>query len=146
MLYVGEDQVIEAIGEGVVRRSLADALNGARLAVAYRRRDITLPVANRVINAAQALIGRGYDHTGAAGAGIRANPVLCSAVGIIPCAAAHVGAFNNRARFFCSELVLEAFRQANVPIIDGNPGTATPQDIVRAYSRRILLYVGHLVT
>lgn len=38
MLYIGGGAIVEAIDAGVVRRPLADALQGAVLAIALRRR------------------------------------------------------------------------------------------------------------
>ena len=87
---------------------------------------------------------------GAAGAGIARQGVICNAIGIIPCVAAgiaaHFGAFNSEEKFFCSELVLEAFRLAGVPLVKVTPQLSTPQTIVEAHSDGILEYVGHLIT
>jgi len=53
--------------------------------------------------------------------------------------------FKSSDKFYCSQLVLEAFRQAGHPIISASPNTSTPEDIPEAYSHGKLLYVGHLV-
>jgi cell wall-associated NlpC family hydrolase len=144
MLYVGNGQVIEAIGNGVVERTLPTALGGATVAVAYRRSALTPNQAAAVVSFVRRQVGNGYDHTGAVGAGLRANPVLCIVSGIVVCTAAHTGLLQRRERFYCSELVLEAFRQAAVPIVAHQPGVSTPQDIVTAYGSGTLEYVGHL--
>ncbi len=145
MIYAGGGQVIEAIGEGgVVNRPLSAALADATLAVAYRHRNVGRGNASAIIGFARQWVGRRYDTSGAAGAGIAGNGVICLAVGIVACAAAKGGKFNNRDEFFCSELVLEAFRRAGAPITNVPPSTSSPQHIVRAYSQGQLQYVGHL--
>ena len=145
MLYAGNDNVIEAIGEGVVRRTLRLATSHATLAVAYRHRNVTADVGASIVRYAEQFIGRDYDAAGAAGAGIADNGVICVAVGIVPCLAARAGAFNSRDDFYCSELVLEAFRLGGVPILDAAPSMSTPQHLVSAHSSGKLQYVGHVV-
>jgi hypothetical protein len=41
IIYVGGSTVVEAVGAGVVRQRLVDALQGAVLAIALRRRNLT---------------------------------------------------------------------------------------------------------
>jgi hypothetical protein len=41
MIYIGGSTVIEAVERGVLRRPLAEALGGAVLAIALRRRNLT---------------------------------------------------------------------------------------------------------
>src|SRR5437016_420646 len=53
ILYTGNDSVIEAIGEGVVSRSITASLAHATLAVAYRRKALTSGAAQAVIRYAQ---------------------------------------------------------------------------------------------
>ena len=48
-LYIGNGEVIEAIGEGVVRQSLANALSDDTLAVVYRRIGLSAAQAGLVI-------------------------------------------------------------------------------------------------
>lgn len=146
MLYVGNGNIVEAIGDGVVRRTLQMAVNDATLAVAYRRRNVTPGNGASIVRHAEQFIGRAYDARGAAGAGIADNGVICIAVGIVACVAARAGAFNNRDSFYCSELVLEAFRLAGTPILDVAPSMSTPQHLVRAHSSGKLQYVGHVVS
>jgi hypothetical protein len=42
--------------------------------------------------------------------------------------------------------VLEAYRRAGVSFITQDPNTSQPEDMVTAYSKDKLLYVGHLVS
>ena len=143
MLYVGNDHIIDATGElGVMRRTLQSAVGDATLAVAYRRSNVTEANGRMIARHAEKFLGRAYDTSGAAGAGIARQGVICVAAGI----AAHFGAFNSEEKFFCSELVLEAFRLAGVPLVKVTPQLSTPQTIVEAHSDGILEYVGHLIT
>lgn len=147
-LYAGEGKVIEAIGEGVVMRSLGASLNDHYLAVAYRVRGLQDLTATQIVNFMRSKLGRKYDTVGAAAAGSRGpiGGVVCVEVfGIIPCAAAQAGAFKSRDKFYCSQIVLEAYRRAGASFLDQNPNTSYPQDIVTAYSRGKLMYVGHLI-
>jgi cell wall-associated NlpC family hydrolase len=144
-LYDGDGGVIEAVGEGVRQVSLEKALAGHTLAVAYRVRGMTDNLADSVVDIASSWLNKKYDTLGAAGAGAR-NPVVCVyAFGIAACPVALAGGFKSSDKFYCSQLVLEAYRRAGVPFIAQNPKTSQPQDLVNAYSHGKLLYVGHLV-
>lgn len=147
-LYAGNGRVIEAVGEGVVMRSLDESLEGHDLAVAYRVRGMQIPIADKIVSFVRSKIGKKYDTLGAAAAGAR-GPVggwVCvRAFGIVPCGLARAGVFKSDDKFYCSQLVLEAYRQAGASFIDQNPNTSYPQDIVTAYSSGKLMYVGHLI-
>jgi cell wall-associated NlpC family hydrolase len=139
-LYAGDGNVVEAIGEGVVQRSLAKALDEDYLAVAYRVRGMTPSTAARIVHVAAQWKGKKYDTPGALEAGAR-SPVLCV---IVACGAARAGAFKSSDKFYCSQLVLEAYRQAGASFVTQDPNLSQPQDVVTAYSKGKLLYVGHL--
>jgi uncharacterized protein YycO len=146
-LYDGAGQVYEAIGPGVSHRPLMVAIAGDTLAVTYRVRNMSPSAASAVIAFADAAwkARKQYDLLGAIGAGMHYNPMVCiDVVGIIPCAIGYLGGFKNSDKFYCSQLVLEAYRQAHVSFIDVNPNVSVPQDLVNAYSRHKLMYVGHL--
>jgi hypothetical protein len=148
MLYAGQDEVIEAVGEGVLHRPLATALHDARLAVAYRYKDLPEAAATKIISYADAQAARHakYDPLGAAGAGLNTNKVACVVALGIACPVAAGGGLNDQDRFFCSELVLDAYQRAGHPLVRTAPGVASPDRIVEAYSHGVLVYVGHLVT
>ena len=149
VLYAGEGNVIEAIDQGVVERALEQALNEATLVIALRRRDMSDARRRLVIDHARSFVGRPYDYTGAAGAGLshRRGLLACS-MSPGPCVALYVAAKRNASdahkdtRFFCSELAARAFQLAGMPIADADPSFMTPRAIRVAAS---LLYVGHLV-
>ena len=146
MLYTGDNYVIEAIGSGVVRRPLSEALHDSYLAVAYRHQNMNPIHARLIIRYANEQLSKPYDTPGAIlGGGGRASPILCVVLlGTAACGAARAGTFSSNDRFFCSELVIEAYRQANMPIITGRSDTSNPNNIVEAYSVGRLQYVGHL--
>jgi cell wall-associated NlpC family hydrolase len=144
-LYAGHDQVIEALLNGVMVHTLSASLKGDYLAVAYRVRGITLKTAAEVVKLASRWSGKQYDTLGALGAGAR-NPLVCVFVyGIGLCSVALGGGFRSSDKFYCSQLVLEAYREAGASFITQNPNTSQPQDMVTAYSHGKLLYVGHLI-
>jgi len=150
-LFIGNGQVIEAVGEGVRQVPLSASLKDHCLAVAYRVRGINPGVALRIVQFAHqwAAEKRKYDTLGAAAAGSRARAggAICVLVfGIVPCGGAQAGAFKSSDKFYCSQLVLEAYRRAGASFIQQNPNTSYPQDLVTAYSQGKLLYVGHLVS
>jgi|HubBroStandDraft_6_1064221.scaffolds.fasta_scaffold16248_2 cell wall-associated NlpC family hydrolase len=145
-LYIGDGEVIEAIGPGVKERPLNKSLDDHSLAVAYRARGMTPSAAAIIVHFAKQWKGKKYDTVGAAAAGAR-NPFVCVVVmGIAPCAAARAGKFKSSDKFYCSQLVLEAYRRAGVSFITQDPNTSQPEDMVTAYSKDKLLYVGHLVS
>jgi len=49
-------------------------------------------------------------------------------------------------RFFCSELVAAAYRQAGVPLVTARSDSASPQTIVEVAASGDLQYIGHLVS
>lgn len=160
MLYKGNGIVIEAIAEGVVERSWADASRDATLAIALRRRNMNDSLKDEVIKHAESFKGLKYDAVGAAGAGIYKprgsvlSGLLFGGIGILPLGSSASlithGAILNNARdgnkdnaFFCSELVARAFQLAGMPLSDGvEPTFMNPRE-VRVSSK--LIYVGHLI-
>jgi cell wall-associated NlpC family hydrolase len=153
ILYAGTGQVVEAVQAGVVARSLNEALKGATVAVAYRYRGLTPRQACIAITYARTKVGLKYDVGGALGGGARANPAVCvvalqPALGIFgafsACGAAANGKWQNPNRYYCSELVLESFQKAGIHIVPVSPSVSVPEDIVGAYNRGVLEYVGHL--
>lgn len=144
MLFVGNGEVIEAVGSGVRRVALGTAINDASLAVAYRVPDLTEKEGRMVVGFALGQIGKKYDTGGAAGAGIARNPLACAAAGVVICVAARTESLASGGRFYCSELVLAAYAAANRPLVARSPSLSVPNDIPQAYSHGRLVYVGHL--
>jgi cell wall-associated NlpC family hydrolase len=147
MLYAGNGRVIEAIGSGVVERNLSEAIADAQLAVAYRYQNLGAR-GSAIVSFARRQVGSAYDTGGAALSGIThhraaalsmASPLL----GIILLTAAIT---ERRDRFFCSELVLQAYESAGVRLTPIASRAASPQRIIEAVASQELRYVGHLKT
>ncbi len=145
MLYLGGGSVIEAIGEGVTERSLSAAIRDATLAVGYRVKGLNPAIAPAVVRFARQWVGKKYDALGALGGGAAHNLMFCAALGIGLCVGAHKGRFASEDKFYCSEVVFEAFRLAGVPLITRRSDISVPHDVVSVYLDGRLLYVGHLV-
>jgi len=149
-LYVGNGEIIEAIGQGVVRQPLARAMSDDTLVSVYRRIRMSTAQANMVVRYAAMQIGKPYDSAGAAGAGAtsfgRGGFITLFVSSIIPIVGYGLIAadINNRlnpeASFFCSELVALAFDHANVSLGSGAAST-TPGDISSAH---VLNFIGNL--
>jgi hypothetical protein len=155
ILYVGGSFVIEAVGEGVRRRPLAEAMEGANLAIALRRRGLTEQQRSAVLEHANrfALKALPYDAIGAAGAGVAtgSHGALLAGFGCqvyLPLCALAAGSVVDNARpekadnaFFCSELVARCFELAGAPVVQGSASFAAPRAIRMANT---LLYMGKL--
>lgn len=155
MLYVGGSFVIEAVGEGVRRRPLSEALEGATLAIALRRRNLTEKQRSAVIDHAIkfALGNLPYDALGAAGAGVATGSrgALLAGYGCavyLPLCAFAGGSVMDNAKpenadkaFFCSELVARCFELAGAPVVEGAASFAAPRAIRMANT---LLYLGKI--
>ena len=123
-LYAGDPGVIEAIGSGVVIRPLSIALADDVLAVVYRDPDVDASTGQVILNYASRYLGQPYSVRGAIGSAL------------IPCR------LNSRGSgFFCSQLVIQAYSEAGVPLTSLASQCITPHDIVGIVG---LQYVGHL--
>jgi hypothetical protein len=153
MVYVGQGgQVVEAIGSGVVMRSLEEALGNATVAVAFRAPDLDetgrLVVADKVA----AYIGKSYDFYGVFNqARFQVHSTVCD---LLPDGAkdlcrtgwriVDLGSDHND-RFFCSEMILAAYDAAGVPLTTTPPHWNSPEDLAQlSFKAGVLQYVGHL--
>jgi uncharacterized protein YycO len=127
-LYCGSGTVIEAIGAGVVSRSIYDSLADDALAVAYRHPAVTPSIAAAIVAYASSHINDAYSVKGAIAA---ADPILCRIVGTKPAA------------FFCSQLVIESYKQGGMPLTSLPAQCVTPDGVAEIAFER-LVYIGHL--
>ena len=125
-LYIGHNDVIEAIGEGVVRRSLAAAMAHDTLTVAYRNPRMTQLHADRIVDFVTKQVGHPYSTKGAA----RAPTALCRFI-------------STGEGFFCSQLVVEAYMRAGIPLTKMPSTCITPGGLVEI-AEKDFQYVGHL--
>ncbi len=120
-VYVGDGMVVEAIGDGVVHRTLSRTLSETRIAAAYRVPNLTAAqrrsIKTFVLDAAAR--GVGYDY----------QAIL---TGLMT---------EDDEAYFCSELIFDAYAHAGRSI--GDPSSSAPNDVIRI---RGIEYLGHLKT
>jgi hypothetical protein len=162
-VYIGEQRIAEAVGQGIVVRSVDAMLADESVVVAFRHPRLTGEQGERIGAFALSKVGGSYNHVGVVlMAPFSLERRLCE-VPLVPevvrdfcirgVATIQLGASRND-RFFCSQFVLEAYRQAGLPITDADPRFISPADILHMRegdvpSVRIhesLVYLGHLKT
>jgi cell wall-associated NlpC family hydrolase len=160
-VYVGDQEIVEAVGQGVRRRRLADVLDEEAVVVAFRHPKLTPAQGEKIRAFALAKVGSHYDHLGIMlQAPFSIERRLCE-LPLVPdairnaciqgIATIQLGTPGND-RFFCSQLVLEAYRQAGLPITDADPRWVSPADILHMREGDVpsmkihqpLAYLGHL--
>ncbi|RDD61010.1 hypothetical protein [Ferruginivarius sediminum] len=141
MVYIGPDEagthkVIESVAEGVVERGLAEAIADASVAVAFRHPSLTAEMAGQLVSTLRGLIGHDYDFGGILRqARFRVGPDSDERRRVV------LGTDNDD-KFFCSELVLEAYRRVGLPLSETPPHWSSPGDIADVLMP--IGYVGHL--
>lgn len=141
MIYAGDGKVIEAVGHGVREIPLADAIQDAILAVAYRVPGLDAAAAARVVAHAHSRVGNPYNFAGVAFQGFRIlNPLPAAVINAVG-SALHVEP-GQAGAVYCSELVLESFERGGIPL-GTRPSQSTP-DGVAQLARSRWTYVGHL--
>lgn len=142
MLYAGAGRVIEAVQDGVRDVPLATAIDDAILAVAYRHPRLDAVRMAAVVAHARSRVGNPYNLAGVAYQGVRIMNPLPTAV--IDAIGRRLGVEVGQAgAVYCSELVLESFERAGLPLTNTRPSQSTP-DQVAHIARGTLSYVGHL--
>jgi cell wall-associated NlpC family hydrolase len=160
-LYVGDGRIAEAVGSGVRLRLMPAVLQEEAVVVAFRDPRVGAAEGRAIAEYALRQVGHRYDHLGvmlqvpfSIERRVCELPVVPSLVRdfcIRGFATVQLGAFSND-QFFCSQFVLEAYRQAGLPITDAAPRWLTPRDILHMREgdvpsvkvRQALVYVGHL--
>ncbi|CAN7619235.1 YiiX/YebB-like N1pC/P60 family cysteine hydrolase [Acidovorax sp. LjRoot194] len=160
-LYLGDDRIIEAVGSGVRMRSTAEFVADEATIVAFRHPGVTDEHATAMRAFAQAQDGKKYNTTGIVlQAPFTLQRKYCE-LPLVPgsvrdacirgIAAIQLGAARND-RFFCSQLVLEAYRAAQLPLTDASALLISPADLLHMREgdvpsvqiKQALQYVGHL--
>ena len=160
-IYLGDERIAEAVGHGIVVRTLAEVLRDESVVVAFRHPALDAHQAERIGRFAEARIGERYNTLGvvlmapfALERRVCELPLVPGAVRdfcIRGVAAIALGAGSSD-RFFCSQFVLEAYARAGLPITDADPRLVSPADILHMREgdvpsvaiRQALVYVGHL--
>jgi cell wall-associated NlpC family hydrolase len=137
-LYIRGGMVGESSSEGGgVRKSpLAESIRNSSLVDVYRRPGLSTHLARCIAMFAESQVGYGYNGRGAVNTHtLRAHPLIrWIARGVVK---------SDRGRFYCSQLVLEAFRHNGVCLAH-SPGSSEPGDIPNAFQLGELEYVGRL--
>ena len=160
-IYIGDGKVVEAVRPEVRVRQLDEFMADEKLVVALRYPGLSAQQARSISEYALSKSGTGFNFLGVTlHVPFAVKRVVCE-LPLMPSAARDacirgIGMIHklaaSEARLFCSQLVLQAFRQAGVPITDADPRLTSPADILHMRegdvpSVRInkpLRYVGHL--
>lgn len=161
VLYLGDGQVAEAVGSGVRARPLEAVTAEEQMVVAFRLPGVTPSHAEQMRAWAVSQVGTRYNTGGVL---LQAPFVLNRRMCELPLLPDAVRNFcvNGMAtvqlgtsrddQFFCSQFVLEAYRQAGLPITTADPRWVSPADLLHMRegdvpsipANRPLRYVGHL--
>jgi cell wall-associated NlpC family hydrolase len=160
-IYIGNEEIVEAVGSGIRRITANEALADNSVVVAFRHPRIEAPHAEAIRAFALAQVGRPYNHVGAVlQAPFSVQRRICE-LPLVPEAvrdgcirgigAIQLGAASND-RFFCSQFVLEAYRRAGLPMTKADPRLINPADLLHMRegdvpsirSEQALEYIGHL--
>ena len=117
-IYIGDGQVIESVDEGVVVRSLTDALQDDYYAAAFRADALTDPQRSTLVRWLRSQVGKQYDY-----------------VAIIS-----LLQYQQPEKWFCSELVFAAFEHVGAPL-GPLPSQSNPGDVLTISG---VTYLGHL--
>ncbi|GAB2455790.1 YaeF family permuted papain-like enzyme [Comamonas humi] len=160
-LYLGDGRVVDAVGSGVRELPLHAFIDEADAVVAFRHPGLQDGHLPPLADFARAQVGQPYN---LAGVMLQAPFALERRVCELPLlpgpvrdfclrgiALVQLGAGPND-RFFCSQLVLEAYKRAGLPLTDADPRLATPADLLHmregdvpsVRTHQALRYVGHL--
>lgn len=160
-LYLGDDNIAEAVGSGIRTRKMAEFVEDESTIVAFRHPGVRIEHADTMRSFAQAQSGKKYNVVGVV---LQAPftlqrqycelplvPSLVRDACIRGLAAIQLGVARND-RFFCSQFVLAAYQQAGLQLTTADPLLVSPADLLHMRegdvpSVRIaqaLHYVGHL--
>lgn len=161
LLYLGDGLIAEAVGTGVRARPLADVVAEEQMVVAFRVPGLDEARVRKLRDWANAQVGTRYNTTGVLlNAPFVLNRRLCE-LPLLPASVSNfcisgmamvqLGASRDD-QFFCSQFVLEAYRQAGMPITDADPRWVSPADLLHMREGDVpsiaatqpLRYVGHL--
>ena len=160
-VYLGNEQIAEAVGAGIRRRSMDQLLAEEATVVAFRHPDITAEQAAKINAFTARHEGQKYNYVGVMlQAPFALERRLCE-LPLVPSlvrdfcirgiAAVQLGLGRND-QFFCSQFILEAYRSAGLPLTDADPRLINPGDLLHMREGDVpsikiyqtLQYVGHL--
>ena len=160
-LYLGNDDIAEAVGSGIRTRKMAEFIDGESTVVAFRHPGVRAEHAETMRSFARAQAGKKYNMVGIV---LQAPftlqrqycelplvPGLVRDACIRGLAAIQLGVARND-RFFCSQFVLAAYQEAKLPLTSADPLLVSPADLLHMREgdvpsvriEQTLHYVGHL--
>ena len=161
LLYLGDGQIVEAVGDGVRAGTIEGVVAEEQMVVAFRVPGVTPAHMVPMRQWALSKVGTRYNTLGIMlTAPFVLDRRLCE-LPLIPTSAREfcirgfatiqLGASRND-QFFCSQFVLEAFNQAGLPITTADPRWVSPADLLHMREGDVpsiaatqpLRYVGHL--
>ncbi len=160
-LYIGDGRVVDAVRAGVQERSIDQVIAEESVVLVLRYPDLTETQARRIRAYARRKVGAGFNFFGITvqipyTVGRRACELPFLAEVIRDACIRTMGVLSKLAskedRLFCSQLVLQAYQHAGVPLTDADPRIISPADILHMREgdvpsvriRKTLRYVGHL--
>lgn len=160
-VYLGDDRISEAVGQGIRSRSVKALVADEATIVAFRHPDITAEQAAKIKAFAALHEGGKYNYLGIMlQAPFTLERRMCE-LPLVPSnvrdfcirgiAAVQLGLGRND-QFFCSQFILEAYRNAGLPLTDADPRLINPGDLLHMREgdvpsvriHKALQYVGHL--
>jgi hypothetical protein len=160
-VYMADQQVAEAVGEGIRLRSVTDLLAEETTIVVFRHPGVTADSMLKMDAFVTKHVGQKYNYFGvmlqapfAIERRVCELPLVPSLVRdfcIQGVAAVQLGLGRND-QFFCSQFVLEAYKTAGLSLTDADPRLISPGDLLHMREgdvpsikiRQKLQYVGHL--
>lgn len=160
-IYMGNNQIAEAVGSGIRIRSADAMLEDEATVVAFRHPDLTAGQAVQINTFVASHEGKKYNYLGVMlQAPFALERRMCE-LPLVPSmvrdfcirgiAAVQLGLGRND-QFFCSQFILEAYRSAGLPLTDADPRLINPGDLLHMREGDVpsvmihkpLKYVGHL--
>ena len=160
-LYLGDGQVVEAVGSGVRLRHVTDFVAEEATIVAFRHPGLSPAQAQSLRQFSLAQVGKKYNGMGIVLQAPFTLQLQTCELPVVPglvrdfcirgLAAVQLGAARND-RFFCSQLVLQAYQQAQLPLTTADPLLVSPADLLHmregdvpsVRTEQALQFVGHL--
>ncbi len=160
-VYLGNNEISEAVGAGIRRRTVDSLVAEEATVVAFRHPLLTPEHASKINAFAAKYEGQKYNYLGVIlqapftierrACELPLVPSLVRDFCIRGIAAVQLGLGRND-QFFCSQYVLEAYRSAGLPLTDADPRLINPGDLLNMREGDVpsikihqpLQYVGHL--
>lgn len=150
ILYIGNDEVVEAIRGGVCKRSLSQALSEATLAIALRHPKMNPLTANKIKEYALKQVGNAYGYVTIANQGI--FQIIAPGTNINQMSLADkikawlaFGPISIDSSYICSELAIEAYKIAGLSLVSVPSHWVSPNNILQLEAAGKLKFIKQIV-